>query len=65
LWRAYLILWDITSTRVSRELSKAVEWLVMVVQGAKNIYKQFNPNDLIAMEKLAALDYTPAQLGSN
>jgi hypothetical protein len=37
----------------------------MVDQGAKNIYMPFNPNDQIAMEKLAALDYTPDQLGSS
>ena len=65
MWRAYLILWDITGTLVSRELSKAVEWLVMVVQGAKNINIPFNTNDQIAMEKLAALDYAPAQLKSS
>jgi hypothetical protein len=65
LWRAYLTPWDITGTPVSRELSKAVEWLVMVVQGTKNMDMPFNPNDQIAMEKLAALDYTPAQLRSS
>jgi hypothetical protein len=37
----------------------------MVVQGAKNICMPFNPNDLIAMEKLAALDFTQAQLESS
>jgi hypothetical protein len=55
----------ITGTPVSRELCKAVEWLVIVVQEAKNISMPFNPNDQIAMEKLAALDYTPAQLRSS
>jgi hypothetical protein len=37
----------------------------MVVQGKKNISMPFNPNDQIAMEKLAALDYAPAQLKSS
>jgi hypothetical protein len=36
----------------------------MVVQGTKNISMPFNPNDQIAMEKLAALDYTQVHLES-
>jgi hypothetical protein len=34
----------------------------MVVSGGKRIYIPSNPDDLVTMEKLAALDDTPAHL---
>lgn len=54
---------NITGVRVTDTVSKALEWLVTVIPGAKKVYLPYNPKDVISTSPLEQANKTADQLG--
>jgi len=55
---------NVTGVRVAENVSKALEWLIMIAPNAKRIYLPYNPADDVSTVYLSGLDKVASQLGS-
>jgi putative ABC transport system substrate-binding protein len=54
---------NITGVKAADGISKALEWLVTIANGAKKIYLPYNPDDPMAIMELPRLNKAASQLG--
>jgi len=54
---------NITGVKIADSISKALEWLVTIANGAKKIYLPYDPDDPMATMELPGLNKAAEQLG--
>jgi len=54
---------NITGVKAAESMSKALEWLVRIADGAKKIYLPYEPDDDVAVMQLSGLNRAASQLG--
>jgi putative ABC transport system substrate-binding protein len=54
---------NITGVRPANSISKALEWLVVIIPGIKKVWVAYNPDEMLSVAELPELEKAASQLG--